>query len=83
MAEPFSAGYVLVRDAEVCSWSDEVAAMADDLYDALAHRYGEPVVGRVGGLTYYFKRHQTGIPPMTVAVPDTTHDDPSALLVQK
>lgn len=86
MPERFSSGYVLISDADVVSWSDEVAAMDYELYDYLAHHYGEPVVGYVGGLHFVFQRHREGIPSLTAAVPEDSYgqtSEPSGLLVQK
>lgn len=53
--EPFSAGYALVRDATVQTWSEQEAHMDADLYDDLAFYLGEPVIGMIGGLHYNFR----------------------------
>lgn len=66
--------YALVEDVEVRVWKDELAGMPFDLYDDLAVLFGEPVVGYVGGLHYYFKP-MWGIPADTAAVPKHKHGE--------
>lgn len=83
--EPFSSRYCLVKNAEVRTWSDEEAHMDEGLYAYLARRYGEPVVGYVGGLHYAFKPSRQVL-SNTAAIPERKHGskrDPSALLIQK
>jgi hypothetical protein len=81
--ENYSAGYAIVRDVRVYSWTGELAVMDEDLYHGLAHKVGEPVVGRVGGLTYEFVPGQ-GVPANSVNVPQEQHNGatPETLLVQ-
>jgi hypothetical protein len=53
--EPFSRDYDLVLDAEVHTWGEEEAHMDVEMYEELAFRVGEPIIGMVGGLHYQFK----------------------------
>lgn len=82
---PFSARYAMVRDAEVVTWGHDEAVMDYELFRALKQRYGEPVVGYVGGLHYAFKP-VTDIRAHTAAIPQSKHGqttEPAALLIQK
>jgi len=80
--EPFASRYTLVRDAEVRTWREDEAHMDFEMYRALALRYGEPVVGYVGGLHYHFAPSDE-VFRGECAVPAHNHSDPSALLIQK
>jgi hypothetical protein len=80
--EPFSAGYGLVCGAEVFTVDDAEATMDFELFQVLKQKFGEPVVGWVDGLHYYFKPEQA-IPANTVAVPETNHEEPESLLIQR
>ncbi|UBF19076.1 hypothetical protein HRTV-17_gp3 [Halorubrum phage HRTV-17] len=51
----FSRDYDLVLDAEVHTWREEEAHMDVDLYEDLALRLGEPIIGMVGGVNYQFR----------------------------
>ena len=82
VTEPFSAGYELVRNAEVHSHGGDEALMDFKMFDALAERFGEPFIGYVGGLHYQFRREKA-VPSGAVAVPSHNHDDPDALLIQR
>lgn len=82
ITEPFSAGYELVYNAEVHTYPDEEAVMDFEMFKALARRYGEAFIGMVGGLHYQFKPERT-VPAGAVAVPETNHDEPAVLLIQR
>jgi hypothetical protein len=79
---PFSAGYELVRNVEILTHSEPDTVIDEDLFAALAERFGTPVVGFVGGLHYYLKPTRC-IPANTVAVPDASHDEPDAFLIRQ
>lgn len=82
---PFSSRYTLIQNAEVRTWRENEAHMDERLYNALANRFGEPVVGYVGGLHYAFKP-STQVLANEAAIPADSHGssrDPSALLIQK
>jgi hypothetical protein len=82
ITEPFSAGYELVHNAEIHTYPDGEAAMDFEMFEALARRFGEAFIGMVGGLHYQFKPEQT-VPAGAVAVPESNHDEPAALLIKR
>jgi len=82
ITEPFSAGYDLVHNAEVHTYSEAEAVMDPEMFSALAEQYGERFVGAVGGLHYQFKPERT-VPGGAVAVPEHNHKDGAdALLIR-
>ena len=80
--EPYSAGYDLVQNTTVHTIPDSEAIMDFKLYETLKEQFGEPIVGYVGGLHYYFKSAQS-IPELSLAVPEGNHDEPETFLIQK
>lgn len=82
--EPFSRDYLLVEGARVYAWRGDLAVMDHDLYRGLATKVGEPLVGRVGGLTYEFIPSRN-VPAESVNVPKRQHNGatPDTLLIQK
>lgn len=81
-AENFSSGYVLVTNAEIDQWCQDRPAMDYLLYEALRRRYGEPVVGKVEGKGYQFEPTREVL-ASRCAVPESNHQDPTALLIEK
>jgi len=79
---PFSAGYELVRNVEVLTHPEPETVIDEDLFAALAKRFGTPLVGSIGGLHYYLKPTRC-IPANTVAVPDESHDEPDTFLIRQ
>ena len=82
--EPFSSKYAIVEGVRVFTWNDDLAVMDYELYNGLAGRVGEPVLGRVGGLTYEFIPSRQ-VPAESVNIPADRHNGttPDTLLVQK
>jgi len=80
--ESFSSSYEMVPDATVETWQDEEAHMDFRLYRTLARRFGEPVIGFIGGLHYQFKPSDQVLSGRC-AVPAANHSDPSVLLIRK
>lgn len=82
---PFSAGYTLVRNADVRTWSEDETHMDVGLYSGLVREFGDPIVGYVGGLHYQFKPSREVLSGKC-AIPKSSHgraSDPSALLIRK
>lgn len=79
---PFSAGYELVRNVDILTHPEPETVIDEDLFAALAERFGTPLVGSIGGLHYYLKPTRC-IPANTVAVPDESHDEPDTFLIRQ
>jgi len=76
----FSQEYRLVPDATVRTWAENEAHMDERMYEMLALRFGEPVVGMVEGLHYTFKPSNE-VMGGECAVPRHNHDRPRSLLL--
>lgn len=82
VTEKFSAGYELVHNADVVTYSDPEAIMDSTMLQSLRERFGYPVIGYVGGLHYQFKASDS-ILTGTLAIPEDNHQDPDELLIQR
>lgn len=82
LTESWSAQYELVHNAEVRTTIGEEAVMDEEMMMSLFEHFGRPLIGLIGGRHYQFKPTRS-IPHGYVAVPEATHDDPDALLIQK
>jgi hypothetical protein len=82
VTEPFSAGYELVRNAEVHTYDEDEAIMDAEMLQRLEAQFGQPLIGYVGGLHYQFKPERA-VPGNALALPETNHSDPGPLLVQR
>lgn len=82
--EDFAARYSIVHGVRVFSWTGDVAGMDVDLYNGLVERMSEPLIGRVGGLTYEFAPVGQ-VPANSVNVPAEEHNGttPETVLIQK
>jgi gamma-glutamylcysteine synthetase len=83
--EPFSAGYALIRGVRIDTWPEDEAVMDYELYRALKQRYGNPIVGKIGGIHYQF-RPATDVLADSVAIPEHSHGkdaSQAALLIRK
>lgn len=82
VTEPFSAGYELVHGVRVFTVEQEDAIMDFEMFNHLKTKFGEPLIGAVEGLHYYFKPERS-IPASAIAVPERNHSDPDTLLIQR